>query len=135
MADDCITVLLDTSFLVAHYNHRDGNHQRAIKLLLELETNQFGSLVISDYVFDETITLIKKYLGNKQAIEKGNELLNSIELTKVDTEVFRLSWEISKRFDNLSFTDCSNLAVMRHYGLEHLATFDSGFNGIVKVLG
>lgn len=129
-----MSVLLDSSFLVAYCNSREQEHKRAVELAKELESNLFGERIISDYIFDETITILKKYIGNKQATEDGAKLLNSARFVKIDSVIFTFSWELSKRFDELSFTDCTNIILMKHYNIDHLATFDSGFDGIVKVL-
>ena len=129
-----ISVLLDTDFLVAYYNTREKNHPKAVELLNELETGELGRLWVSDYGFDETITLLKKYLGNKAATEKGNVILSSLELVRVDTEAFGLAWELSKKLDKLSFTDCTHIALMKHFDIDYLATFDSAFDEIVKIL-
>ncbi|MBI5228260.1 type II toxin-antitoxin system VapC family toxin [Candidatus Micrarchaeota archaeon] len=131
---DEMSVLLDTAFLVAYCDEDDQDHARATKLAKELDSNMFGQLYISDYIFDETITLLKKYIGNKSATERGLKLLNSTTLLKIDSQVFDLSWEFSTKFDHLSFTDCTNVILMRHYKIGHIATFDSGFDGVVKVL-
>ena len=119
---------------MAYYNPRDKNHGQAVKLLHELETKQFGELFISDYIFDELITSLKKYIGNKKATEKGTELLNSIGLIKIDDFLFKSSWQLSQKFDSLSFTDCTIVLLMKNYSINYLATFDSDFNGIVTVL-
>ena len=131
---DVISVLLDTSFLVAFYDSRDVNHPCAVELLKDLEAKKYGALFISDYIFDETITLLKKYIGNKRATEKGNDILNALELAMIDSTVFKSTWELSKKFDELSFTDCSSVALMRNYDITYIATFDAGFKKVANVL-
>ena len=131
---DLISLFLDTTFLVAYYNERETNLARVVELLKNIETKQFGASYISDYIFDETITLLKKYLGNKRATDKGIGILKSNELLKVDSQVFADAWNLSKKFDGLSFTDCTNVALMKHYNIDFIATYDSGFDGIVKIL-
>ncbi len=134
MQGETISVILDTSFLVAFYDLDDDNHKRADEFIKEFEGGKFGRLIISDYIFDETITLLKKYIGNKKTTEIGKYLLNSLEFIGMETRLFELSWDLSKKFDELSFTDCSIIATMKHYNIDYLATFDSGFNGFVKVI-
>ena len=129
-----ISVLLDASHIIAFYALDDPNNQRASEITKEISEGVYGSNMISEYVFDETITLLKRYLGHKKASGIGDYLLHSILFLKVDQQIFDDSWILSKKFDQLSFTDCTNIALMKHYGIEYLATFDSGFNGIVKIL-
>ena len=125
---------MDTAALVAFYNFDDEKHLRSTELFREIGDNNMGTLIISDYIFDETINLLKRYLGNRKTTAIGDYLLKEIELKRIELPVFLLSWELSKKFDKLSFTDCSNIALMKHYNIDYLATFDSGFDGIVKVL-
>ncbi|MEW5996458.1 MAG: PIN domain-containing protein [Candidatus Micrarchaeota archaeon] len=127
-------MLLDTSFLVAYYDKRDQNHPAAVRLVGELETGKFGRLIISEYVFDELMTILKKFVGKAKAAEKGRDILNSLDFLQADSKVFQLGWELFKKSEGLSFTDCYLVAAMKHYNIEYLATFDSGFHGIVKVL-
>lgn len=131
---DDISVLLDTSFLVAFYDLDDVKHARAVELLAELEAGSYGGLFISDYIFDETITLLKKYVGIHKTNEIGNYLLNSVEMANVDKEVFKHTWELSKKFEKLSFTDCSSICLIKYYNITYIATFDSDFSSSVNVL-
>lgn len=120
--------------MIAFYDTSDDNHLHALKLAEELETGKFGAQIISDYIFDETITLLKKNIGNKKATEIGDYLISRLELFKVDAQVFAGAWVLSKRLEKLSFTDCSNITLMKHHTIEYLAAFDSDFEGIVPVL-
>ena len=129
-----MSILLDSGVLVAFYNHDDQNHLRSIDVLNNIKENSLGTQIISDYIFDETITLLKKYLGNKKTSEIGEYLLSNLEFKEVDPLLFQISWQLSKKFSDLSFTDCTNLVLMQHYNINHLATFDSGFDGLVSVL-
>ena len=49
-------IFLDTSFLVAFYNKKDKNHSEARRLISEADKHT--SFVISDYVFDEILTVL-----------------------------------------------------------------------------
>ncbi|MBS3068475.1 type II toxin-antitoxin system VapC family toxin [Candidatus Micrarchaeota archaeon] len=131
---DFISVLLDTSYLLAFYSLDDDNNNSATELAKEITEGTFGTSSISDYIFDEAITLLKKHVGHKRANEIGDYFLNSSSFYRVDQQVFAASWSLSKKFERLSFTDCSNIALMKHYNIDYLATFDSGFDGIIKVL-
>ncbi|WP_457554992.1 type II toxin-antitoxin system VapC family toxin [Candidatus Pyrohabitans sp.] len=119
---------IDTSAIVAYYNSRDQHHTQAVEILSRAIKGEYGRLFISDYVFDEavTVTLVRtKNLG--LALMLGEVLLNSeIEILRVDEDAFTLAWEIF-RDAKMSFTDCTSLALMRLYGIPTIITFDRGF--------
>lgn len=69
-------VFIDTSALVALFDRSDNNHQKA-KTLLEIIRNNKRKLLMSDYIFDETITTVLSNAGHKTAIEIGEFILGS----------------------------------------------------------
>ena len=60
-------IFLDTSYLVAIEVEKDQNHQQAVKIRDDIIRGKFGKLFISDYIFDETITVT---LGRTKDIKK-----------------------------------------------------------------
>ncbi len=130
-------MFLDTSVIVAYYNSRDGLHKRAFELLPKIVRGDNGRVFISDYIFDEAVTVSLIRTKNlKKALELGEHLLKSeFHLLKVDDDAFNLGWELFQKA-NMSFTDCSSLALMRLYGIDKIATFDTGFGRVkgVKIL-
>ena len=106
---DLISALLDTSYILAFYNLDDDNNNSATELAKEITEGTFGTSSISDYVFDETIALLKKYVGHKRANEIGDYFLSSLSFYWCDQQVFAAAWYLSKKLGQLSFTDCTNI--------------------------
>jgi len=122
-----MSVFIDTNVFVAYCNIRDINHKRAVKLMKKIEDGMFGEAYISDYVFDEIVTVAMLRTSLEKAMEIGEFLLNSdIEMLKVNDDVFNEAWEIFKEA-KMSFTDCTIAATVKLFGIEHLASFDKGF--------
>jgi hypothetical protein len=122
-----MAAFIDSSVLVAYYNQRDVHHAQAQELLKRGVEGDFGELFISDYVFDETVTVTLVKTGLDRAVELGDYLLNSeLTLLRVDEDAFHEAWEMFKNL-GMSFTDCTNIAVMHHHGIESILTFDKGF--------
>ncbi len=118
---------IDSSVLVAYYNKRDVHHARAVELIKKCIEGEFGEVYASDYVFDEVVTVTLVRAGLERAVEIGEYLLNSeIALLRVDEDAFRDAW---KKFKSLgiSFTDCTNVAMMELHGIDRILTFDEGF--------
>ncbi|MBI2183849.1 MAG: hypothetical protein HYU39_02700 [Thaumarchaeota archaeon] len=71
-------IFLYSSYLVAVTVENDQNHENAIKLNREIAKGKFGRAVISDYIFDETVTVIfGRTKDTHKAILLGTNLLDS----------------------------------------------------------
>ncbi|MGQ4834306.1 MAG: PIN domain-containing protein [Candidatus Asgardarchaeia archaeon] len=55
-----MAILLDSSVIIAFFNKRDKNHKRALELTEKALIDHYGTIFISDYVFDETVTYLLK---------------------------------------------------------------------------
>jgi predicted nucleic acid-binding protein len=56
-----------------------------------------------------------------------------MNLIFVDVDILEKSWNTFVKYSGkkLSFTDCSTVELMKNRGIEHLASFEGGFDGIV----
>lgn len=139
-------IILDTSFLYSFLNKNDTNHNKAVELMNKIISRKFGKPIIFEYVINELFTL----MINKQPfnyIEKVIDLiLQDVEknifqiITLTDREnslrnIIRLFKKINgdpNRKKKLSFTDCAILFAMVQNDIFYLASFDSGFDGILE---
>jgi hypothetical protein len=136
-----MSVLIDTGIFIAYINKRDSNHDKAVSLLEDIMRGRYGISYTSDYIFNEavTYTLMKtKDIG--KALDVGRLILGDGELPRfthilfVDRGTFNKAWEIFLKYDRLSFTDCTSIALINEYEINYIASFDSGFDGIVARL-
>jgi len=120
-------IFLDSSFLVAYSNEEDSLHAKAMKVASDLADGKYGMPVITDYIFDEVITILLVRTKNfRKAIETGEKLIGTTLFLHMDSALFSDSWSIFKNQNNprLSFTDCSIVAVCKANGIGTLVTFD-----------
>ena len=105
---------------------------------MESIKNQYhGMPVTTDYIFDETLTVLMRKANKSVAIDVGDLILNSeIIFVEIDKIVFEAAWKIFQETKSLSFTDCTNIAFMHMFGIKYIATFDKGFKNIkgIKVV-
>ncbi|MBS7610322.1 type II toxin-antitoxin system VapC family toxin [Candidatus Bathyarchaeota archaeon] len=123
-------ILLDSSVIVAYSNEADENHEKALQVVKDLDRGKYGTPVITDYIFDEVVTVMLIRTKNlEKASELGGTLLNSTLLLRIDEHLFSLAWSIFKeqRKPTFSFTDCTSIAVCRANGISNIATFDEDF--------
>jgi len=129
-------IFLDSSFIISIEVETDQNHKRALEIQEKVIRGEFGPIVISDYVFDEVITVT---FGKTKDLNKtslvGENLRNSLKIIKIDNETFENTWEIFKNQKNtkFSFTDCSILALMEKEDIKNIATFDEDFKKIKTI--
>ncbi len=133
-------MFLDSSFVIASKIEDDEHHTKAIKFLYELIKKNDIELIISDYVFDEIMTVIfVKTKDLSVAIDLGSVLKSAVRILRIDEDIFEKTWEIFKnqKGTRLSFTDCSTLALMENERIKNIATFDKDFGKIdgIKVVG
>ncbi|MCX7855980.1 MAG: PIN domain-containing protein [Anaerolineae bacterium] len=130
-------LLADTSFLVALVDAGDIHHAEAVAFLRQLRE---AIVIVTDYVFDETMTFLKRRLGSEVALQAGRQLRESLvfqrlHLTEEDEES---AWRIFQRYADKawSYTDCASLAVMQRLGIHEILAFDRHFEqmpGIVRL--
>lgn len=134
-----MTVFLDTGIFLAFHNTRDANHTRALELIKTLVEGGFGTAYISDYVFDEAVTVALVRTGRPEnALAVGRMILGEITapftaILRVGEDEFKKAWTLFPQYADrgLSFTDCTSIALLKTRGIESIVSFDADFDGIV----
>ncbi|MHA2017850.1 MAG: type II toxin-antitoxin system VapC family toxin [Promethearchaeota archaeon] len=96
---------------------------------------QINNVYISDYVFDEVTTYIRKKINQEASILVAEAMLDSqnIEIIFMNEKIFNASYHIFKMYDRLSFTDSSIVVIMKNMGIQFLYSFDEGFDNIKEI--
>jgi len=135
-----VKIFLDTSALVAYYNEDDSSHDAASQVMNEFLTGKIPvtKFFISDYIFDETVTVIECVLRKHDlALQVGEALRTSPRtmMLHVDEPTFEASWKLFRNTRDASFTDCTSFVLMKSLGIQAAFTFDSHFKkaGIKKI--
>lgn len=131
-----MTVVVDSSFLVAFHGARDAHHRAAADGMVRLDRGEWGDALLPEYVFLEVVTVLAARAGRSIARDAGDALLRSTQLEFVPCSGYFLpAFEIFRRpgARALSFADAAILAVARDRGAAWIATFDSDFSGIEGV--
>jgi len=133
-------IILDTSFIVSYYNIRDENHEKAVELMRDITNRKYGNLYITDYIFDESVTVILIRLKSLFKTTIIGELIRkSTEMLEIERDSFEEAWKLFKRQKKtaFSFTDCTTLNTMEIKNVKNIATFDEDFKKIkgINVIG
>ncbi len=111
----------------AHIDKDDADHAAAIELVRNLKR----PLITSNYIFDETLTLVKLRLGYQVAANLGQKLWSQevASLVRVTEEDESRAWEIFLQYEDkaFSFTDCTSFAIMERLGIDTAFAFDDHF--------
>jgi len=115
---------------LARYLRRDQYHQEAIRLWKELEASK-KSICTSNFVIDETITLLARKANGNYAVEKAKIIFSSnvLEIIRVDERLELQAVRLFEKYadQNISFTDCVSFAIMRQNNIVDTFSFDKHF--------
>jgi predicted nucleic acid-binding protein len=91
----------------------------------------FRALYTSNYVTDETLTLLKERCGLSVAVSFREDLeaSNVVRVIWIEPGVEREAWRIFKthRDKGYSFTDCTSFALMDILAIKNSFTYDGHF--------
>lgn len=131
MASKIEEVFVDTSWFKAFVDDKDDFYETAIEQYLSYIKPNKLHLITTNYILDETFTLIrvKRTLELAILFKKSllglEDVLKIIRVTEKD-DVEAWSW-FQNDWGKLSFTDCTSFAVMKRLELAKVATFDNHF--------
>jgi len=123
-------LFVDTAGWVACADSADPAHRRCCAARDgALEAGQ--TLVTTDFVVDETLTLIRFRLGLDAAAAWWQQVDRSARLRweRVDSDRFEKARHLffQYRDKDFSFTDCTSFVIMREFRLTHAITTDRHF--------
>jgi hypothetical protein len=88
-------------------------------------------LVTSNFVLDETLTLLRMNLGHQAAVQFGEQVRESkiVEVVHITEVLEERAWQIFVKYSDkdYSFTDCTSFALMEERSLSDAFAFDKHF--------
>lgn len=117
----------DTSFLYALIDDGDPGHERAAAAYREYR----GDIMLSSYVFAETISLITKRFGKSWAIAVGESIRNSKRTAVLQPTAgeFEAAWDLFRERHDSGFdlVDALSFQMMLAHGLASALSLDGHF--------
>jgi predicted nucleic acid-binding protein len=127
-------IFVDTSAWFAVFSRRDKLHAAAVAAIRSLSEQ----LVTTDYVIDETLTILAARGERRRAVEFGKRVVEGtwVRKVRVEDEDFTAAWQAFKQFTDKdwSFTDFTSRAVMERMGIARACAFDEHFRQFGTVL-
>jgi predicted nucleic acid-binding protein len=122
-----MSVIVDTGLWYAGVVPGDPRHAE----LMAWHRKNSAPLVTSDYIIDETLTLLRSRGMHARAVALGRRLLDlsAIKIHFLTERDIRAAWAVfrDQPSRNWSFTDCTTKVVMDRLHIKRVLTFDHHF--------
>jgi uncharacterized protein len=124
-------IFVDTSAWYALEDEDEINHIKAREVLAEIATGKYGIIITTDYVLDETMTLLRSKKGLSVAVAFIDKIRKSksIRVFWVSESIFDKALVMFRKAVDWqpSFTDCTSVALMKDLGITEAFTLDDHF--------
>ena len=124
-------IFVDTGSFLARYLGRDQHHARAVEAWRRLGTETVRPAT-SNFVLDETFTLLARWAGYEFAAERARALLHSdvLRVLRPGEQEELDAVELFEKYadQDVSYTDCISFVLMRRHAIEQAFTFDRHFH-------
>jgi uncharacterized protein len=124
-------IFVDTSAWYAAEVEDDVNHQKARDFLVQIAQGKHGVAITSDYVLDETMTLLRTRRGLLDAITFIDKIRKSksVRIFWLNESLFDKALDVFRKRNEsvFSFTDCTSFALMKDLSITEAFTFDGHF--------
>lgn len=122
-------VFVDTGAFCALTIPKDQHNLTAKSVYKQIQKDK-AVIYTSDYVLDETYTLLKTRSSHATAIKFMEQMDKSqINILRITEDIEESAKALFKKFDDrrLSYTDCTSFALINHLGIEAVFAFDEHF--------
>ena len=127
-------IFIDTSAWVALENRKDIHYEQAVLFKDEIKNKRYR-IYTSNFVQDETYTLLLANIGYERAIESAKRIRTLkdkglLHVIRVTEDIEESAWGIFERFNRdkfWSFTDCTSKAIMELLDIKETFSFDRNF--------
>ena len=129
-------IFVDTGAWYASLVPTDPDHAKAKQWVAA----NHSPLLTTDFVIDETLTLLRVRGERKRALVLGAKFFHDdlVEIHKITAADLTLAWKTFEQFEDKdwSFTDCTSKVVMEQLGIKVAFAFDHHFRqfGTIQVV-
>lgn len=127
-------IFVDSSFFIALVDRKDQWHPAA-KAVLPVLTDE--TIIISDLIIAESVTLIGRRSGGKAGEQLYHYFIDNCDLVFIDEKILKGSISVFLRYDGtLSVSDSASVFIMMKKNINRILSFDSDFDkvaGIVRI--
>jgi len=130
-------IFVDTTIWASAIDASDALHEDGSAVLKALADGRLPSALTTDFVLDETLTLLKMRGGRPDTIAKAIASIISspnLDLVFVDDALFDAALRTYQKYERLSFTDAVTVAIMQKRKIKEIFSHDEDFDlkGILR---
>ena len=127
------TIFIDSSAWISYIVISDSNHEKAATIFSSINTK--SNLFISVFIISETITKIRKILGQKKAdaLYKQFQILEKkkrLTILAINRSIIEKGIALLQKYptpNTLSLTDATNIVLCEQFAIPTLFSFDRDF--------
>ena len=133
-------IFIDTSAWDAIEDSGDANHEAAMIFKDEI-ANRY-ELITSNYILDETYTLLLINIGYERTVAFHRQLemlikAGVLQVIQLSENIVENAWNIFEKYNQdkcWSFTDCTSYAAMKELDIDEVFSFDRHFEqmGLIR---
>ncbi len=126
-----MTVFIDTGAFFDFLFEGSSNHEQAIEKMKGVQNGLWGSIVTSNYILDELITLLCRRADHSVALRcvNGIRKSHSITIIFINEQYEKWAWNSFKRSrdSGISFTDHTSFVLIDIFGIDTVFSNDGHF--------
>ncbi|MBT8365801.1 MAG: PIN domain-containing protein [Deltaproteobacteria bacterium] len=123
-------IFIDTGAFLARYLRKDQHHRSAVAVWEKLGSKR-ENCVTSNFILDETFTLLRRRAGYRFAVQRAKNIYASQAFTicrpDKEDEIKALQFFSKYADQHVSFTDCISFVLMKREKINRVFSFDRHF--------
>ncbi len=130
-------IFVDTTIWVSGLDASDSLHEDGKAVLEAIVDGNLSPALTTDFVLDETLTLLKRRGARSDVVVKALENILASSLVRVvyvEETLFLGALSFFKKYERHSFTDAVTMAAMQRHRVREIFSHDRDFDvkGIVR---
>src|SRR3972149_8752994 len=123
-------IFADSSYFIALAREKDRWHKDALELAEKIRE----SLLISELIISESITLIGSFEGGKAGKILYEYFEDNCKIEFINEEILKRSLEIFLKYNgSISIADASSIEIMKKHRIKKIISFDSDFDKVNEI--
>jgi len=123
-------IFADSSYFIAIAREKDRWHEDALRVSEKIRE----SLLISELVISESITMVGSFEGGKAGKTLYEYFIDNCRIEFINQEMMEKAVDTFLKYDgSISLADASSIEIMKKHGIKKIISFDSDFDKVKHI--
>lgn len=123
-------IFADSSYFIAIAREKDRWHEDALRVSEKIRE----SLLISELVISESITMVGSFEGGKAGKILYEYFIDNCRIEFINEEMMGKAVDTFLKYDgSISLADASSIEIMKKHGIKKIISFDSDFDKVKEI--